>query len=90
MAAENALCAARLAFDQISATAPEIDGAEQALRDLNQPLLFHIDEGQSELDKALAQRGYHLVDPPTYWPNRWPIYATKRFPKPPYSRFGPL
>ena len=57
------VCAARLAFDQISATAPEIDGAEQALRDLNQPLLFHIDEGQSELDKALAQRGYHLVDP---------------------------
>ena len=47
------MCAARLAFDQISATAPEIDGAEQALRDLNQPLLFHIDEGQSELDLSL-------------------------------------
>ena len=57
------VCAARLAFNQILATTPEIDGAEQALRDLNQPLLFHIDEGQSELDKALAQRGYHLVDP---------------------------
>ena len=56
------VCAARLAFDQISATAPEIDGAEQTLRDLSQPLLFHIDEGQSELDKALAQRGYHRVD----------------------------
>ena len=57
------VCAARLAFNQSLATARQIDEAEQALRDLKQPLLFHIDEGQSELDKALGKRGYHHVDP---------------------------
>ena len=57
------VCATRLAFDQISANARQIDEAEQALRDLNQPLLFHIDEGQNELDQTLEMRDYQLGDP---------------------------
>ena len=41
----------------------DIDAAEKAMRDMGQPLLFMIREGDDVLDAALAARGYFVKDP---------------------------
>lgn len=50
-----------------SQTAPfsekDIDRAEQAMRDLDQPLIFQIRPGDEALDMALQSRGYQIKDP---------------------------
>ena len=41
----------------------DIDIAEQGMFDMDQTSLFMIREGDQRLDEALAERGYHIVDP---------------------------
>lgn len=43
--------------------ADEISIAEQAMRDLKQPLLFTLSPDDAALDTMLEARGYHIVDP---------------------------
>ncbi|MGC9419766.1 MAG: GNAT family N-acetyltransferase [Rhodovulum sp.] len=44
-------------------TEAEIDAAEAAMADLDQPPLFMVRPGEDRLDALLAARGYTLVDP---------------------------
>lgn len=44
-------------------TPDEIAEAETAMREMGQPCLFMIREGQGALDDQLAARGYEIVDP---------------------------
>ncbi len=44
-------------------TSADLPTAEQAMRDLNQPLLFMIRKGDNALDAMLSERGYDVVDP---------------------------
>lgn len=41
----------------------DINDAEQAMRAINQDLLFQVRSGENELDRALQSRGYELFDP---------------------------
>ncbi len=45
----------------------DIDSAETAMRNMGQPLIFMIRDGESGLDQALAQRGYARKDPVTIY-----------------------
>lgn len=48
-------------------TDADFDSAEAAMRDMKQPLLFMIRQGEDELDQKLAQRGYVIKDPVTIY-----------------------
>lgn len=45
----------------------DIDSAETAMRDMGQPRIFMIREGETGLDQELAQRGYTRKDPVTIY-----------------------
>lgn len=45
------------------ATTDDIAAAEEAMREMGQTPLFMLRPGQSDLDQALADRGYDVVDP---------------------------
>ena len=45
----------------------DLPAAEQAMRLLQQTPLFMVRAGETELDEALAARGYEVVDPVTLW-----------------------
>ncbi|ETX13820.1 acetyltransferase [Roseivivax halodurans JCM 10272] len=48
-------------------SAEAIGAAEDGMSTLGQSPLFQIREGQHDLDRALAARGYSIVDPVTIW-----------------------
>ncbi|MDX1780000.1 MAG: GNAT family N-acetyltransferase [Thalassovita sp.] len=47
--------------------AGDIAQAEAAMQALSQPRLFQIRQGQDDLDRMLAERGYQVVDPVNMW-----------------------
>ncbi len=54
-------------LDGAEATDTQIDAAEDAMRTLGQTPLFMIRPGDEALDKALADRGYEVVDPTRFY-----------------------
>lgn len=64
----------------------DISAAESAMQALNQPRLFQIRDGQSDLDDALAARGYEVIDPVNMWAAPVDAIATQ-FP-PPVTAFA--
>lgn len=42
---------------------PDIEAAERAMTDMNQPAIFMLRPGDGALDQALDAKGYHIVDP---------------------------
>ena len=52
--------AATLAGDFFAA---DVSAAERAMREMGQPALFMIREGEADLDASLAARGYEVIDP---------------------------
>ncbi|PIE14016.1 MAG: GNAT family N-acetyltransferase [Rhodobacterales bacterium] len=58
-----------------------IDDAETAMRDMGQPCLFMIREGQDDLDRILAERGYDIVDPVNLYAAPIADMATDRPPR---------
>lgn len=45
----------------------DLDSAQAAMRDMGQPRIFMIRQGETALDQALEQRGYLLRDPVTIY-----------------------
>lgn len=75
------------AATQLSASDhPDIPGAEAAMRDLGQPALFMIREGDERLDQQLAERGYHIIDPVTFY--AIPVENLTSTPIPPVTAFS--
>ena len=77
---------------RVSATTAEADwtpadlpAAETAMRDLDQPNLFLIREGETHLDQILADRGYGVVDPVVL--HLVPVERLTQTPVPPVSAF---
>lgn len=48
-------------------TEADLELAEDAMQALNQPRLFQIRAGDTQLDAMLAARGYQIVDPVNLW-----------------------
>lgn len=59
--------AATLADPNAGFAGADIDSAETAMRDMGQPRIFMIREGETRLDQDLAQRGYVFKDPVTIY-----------------------
>ncbi|WP_299355360.1 GNAT family N-acetyltransferase [uncultured Shimia sp.] len=59
----------------------DIADAENAMRDLGQTPLFQVREGNSDLDDALAARGYEVIDPVTMYAVEASKLATERPPR---------
>ncbi len=58
----------------------DVTAAEAAMRDLNQPCLFMIREGEADFDALLARRGYRIKDPVTLYSAPVDRIATNRPP----------
>lgn len=62
-------------------TGSDIDAAEEAMQAMGQSRLFQIRDGQSEIDAALAGRGYAIVDPVHVYVAPVAAIATERPPR---------
>lgn len=61
-------------------TPQDIDAAEAAMQDMEQPRLFQIRAGDTVLDDLLAKRGYLIVDPVNLYVAPVDVVATRRPP----------
>lgn len=59
----------------------DLDAAEAAMLNLGQTKLFMVRQGETELDAALAARGYEVVDPVNVYAARAEDIATERPPR---------
>ncbi|MEY8828120.1 GNAT family N-acetyltransferase [Sedimentitalea sp. XS_ASV28] len=48
-------------------TESDLDDAQAAMRDMQQPVMFMVRQGETALDQSLAQRGYVIKDPVTIY-----------------------
>ena len=58
----------------------DLQSGEAAMTDLNQPNLFMIRDGQTDLDSMLETNGYTIKDPVTYYVAPTETLATQRPP----------
>lgn len=64
---------------------PDIDLAEAAMLQLDQPRLFMICQGDAILDESLARKGYAIIDPVVLYSA--PVAILTKAPVPPVSAF---
>ena len=67
------------------ATADDLDHAEKVMRDLGQPCLFMLRDGEQDFDSLLAQRGYKVKDPVTLYVA--PVERLAKHRPPPVTTF---